>query len=1383
MRLFILTALAAATASAQCYQFAGGGVTLKINITSINTQLGPTNVAGGASTTYAFSSDNSFSAGSSTLTSQSLFDGTATVQYLMLGSTSTTTFQIVVPSNIPKSGTGNHTWQAVMIGHGDLIPSHVFPTSFPSISAWDITSSIVDTEGTSKVTYPLAATGFCSSAGSGGSTVNGKSLGDTSDQPGGCGCGEPIDLASGNLFERVVDYQTAGPNSLSLIRYYNSFANPQSLASIWGSNWRSNFDRFLRISPTSVIAERADGRELTFALNGTSWTTDADVDVTLTNSGSTWTLVDLDDTVEKYSVVSSTQGYLQSIQARNGYTQTLSYNSTHQLTSVADSNGRSLIFNYQNSQLFSVTTPDGLTITPGILANRLLGVQYSTSPVTEQDYAYENAAFPNALTALSDERGVRYAMWTFDSKGRAITSQHAGGADLTTIAYNDTDGSRTVTGPLGAQETFKFATIQGVQKVIEDDRLATSTTPAGIMKYTYDGNGYIASITDWNGNVANFTSDSHGRLTSIVRAAGTAQARTTSVSYHPSFHLPLRIVTAGLTTSFTYDDHGEVLTRTQTDTSSNTIDPYVGQSRTWTYTWSNSLLTSVTGPRTDVNALTRFDYDSTGALTSVTNALGQVVKITQHSPGGSPLTVVNENGVTSTLLYDGRQRLLSRTLVTSGGSFTTKFTYDGVGDVLSFTEADGSSVSRSYDNARRLTSITDLFAQKITYALDAAGNRTQTVIGDSSGVSRASRSDAFDALSREIKFTGGGGQVTNDGYDANGNLTRITDPLSHTSQRGFDAFDQLVKITNALSGSISISYDAHARPTSVTDANNNVTQYVYDGFGDVIQESSAARGTLVYQYNADGNLIQKTDARGVITNYSYDALDRLVSRTYPHNPAENVTRTYDEGTFGIGNLTTIQDAAGTLSRTYDERGNLLTETRITGTAALQSAFTYDAASRVVAITYPSGWSVTFTRDKMGRVTDIAATKPGGGSTKIVSGVAYQPFGPVNGLTYGNGIAETRAFDQDYRLTNIASSAEKLTYGYDAADNVLSIGDGLSAANNQTFGYDAVNRIAAASGPYGSSAYTYDPNGNRTSDSSAASTDGLGDVATFTYNQAGRLATVATSSKQLTEYSYDAFGFRVVKIGAVTGTTLYVYDRNGRLLEETDGQGHAQVDYVYLGNRPVATMQADGSVHWLHTERLGAPAVASDSNKAVVWSTTYPPFGSISTPVTIVQNLRLPGQEFDLDTGLHQNLFRNYVPAIGRYTQADPTGVHTGTNLYAYVAGNPLRWIDPSGLCSITANADVTTIEGRSEELQIPTSEWDSLSTDSQQQVELDVDAYTPYSTSLAANTLHALFVSFDAEGRALYDYIARLRGAPTLEEIETQMLNDQSDLDRVGIRG
>jgi RHS repeat-associated protein len=191
----------------------------------------------------------------------------------------------------------------------------------------------------------------------------------------------------------------------------------------------------------------------------------------------------------------------------------------------------------------------------------------------------------------------------------------------------------------------------------------------------------------------------------------------------------------------------------------------------------------------------------------------------------------------------------------------------------------------------------------------------------------------------------------------------------------------------------------------------------------------------------------------------------------------------------------------------------------------------------------------------------------------------------------------------------------------------------------------------------------------------------GAVTKLDYNQAGRLASVTAGSDPLAQYTYDAFGRRLIKAGAATGTTLFQYGASGSLLEEAGRDGVALVDYIYLDDAPVATLSpASGEVNFLHGDRLGTPRIATDSGQNTVWTASYGPFGEMSaTPGLIVQNLRLPGQEFDADTGLYHNGFRDYSPGWGRYIQSDPIGLMGGLNTYGYAGANPVRSIDRLGL--------------------------------------------------------------------------------------------------------
>ena len=181
------------------------------------------------------------------------------------------------------------------------------------------------------------------------------------------------------------------------------------------------------------------------------------------------------------------------------------------------------------------------------------------------------------------------------------------------------------------------------------------------------------------------------------------------------------------------------------------------------------------------------------------------------------------------------------------------------------------------------------------------------------------------------------------------------------------------------------------------------------------------------------------------------------------------------------------------------------------------------------------------------------------------------------------------------------------------------------------------------------------------------------------------------------YIYNAFEQRVQKVaGGVT--TQFVFDRFGHLLEEANGSGTVQKEYIWLDDLPVAMVDATtNTIYFIHTDQLGTPQKITDGSANVVWDGVYDPFGlavSVSSlwgsptqwgsftwePTTPVPtNLRFPGQYADAETALNQNWNRDYDPTIGRYIQSDPYGISSGVNTYEYVEGNPLYGADNTGL--------------------------------------------------------------------------------------------------------
>ncbi|MEQ1890558.1 MAG: RHS repeat protein, partial [Alphaproteobacteria bacterium] len=227
------------------------------------------------------------------------------------------------------------------------------------------------------------------------------------------------------------------------------------------------------------------------------------------------------------------------------------------------------------------------------------------------------------------------------------------------------------------------------------------------------------------------------------------------------------------------------------------------------------------------------------------------------------------------------------------------------------------------------------------------------------------------------------------------------------------------------------------------------------------------RGVTDIVFDARGLITQQTDARGIVSTFTYDAAGRVLTRSFPSAPAENVAYVYDAtagGNKGVGRLTSLTDASGAHAYAYDARGNVILETRTIAGLGYVTGFAYDLADNLVTLTYPSGRIVNYTRDGLGRVVGVStrlnASAP---PVTVASGITYAPFGPLTGLGFGNGIVLSQTFDPDYRLTGIAATGvQNLGYTYDTAGNVTAISDAQTTsgkpAGNQSFAYDDLNRL-------------------------------------------------------------------------------------------------------------------------------------------------------------------------------------------------------------------------------------------------------------------------------------------------------------------------------------
>ncbi|EEQ6106107.1 TPA: rhs element protein RhsB, partial [Escherichia coli] len=116
----------------------------------------------------------------------------------------------------------------------------------------------------------------------------------------------------------------------------------------------------------------------------------------------------------------------------------------------------------------------------------------------------------------------------------------------------------------------------------------------------------------------------------------------------------------------------------------------------------------------------------------------------------------------------------------------------------------------------------------------------------------------------------------------------------------------------------------------------------------------------------------------------------------------------------------------------------------------------------------------------------------------------------------------------------------------------------------------------------------------------------------------------------------------------------------------------QMDPVYTPAR---------KIHLYHCDHRGLPLALISTEGATAWCAEYDEWGNLlneENPHQLQQLIRLPGQQYDEESGLYYNRHRYYDPLQGRYITQDPIGLKGGWNLYGYQL-NPISDIDPLGL--------------------------------------------------------------------------------------------------------
>lgn len=520
------------------------------------------------------------------------------------------------------------------------------------------------------------------------------------------------------------------------------------------------------------------------------------------------------------------------------------------------------------------------------------------------------------LTGLTTPEGRR-STYGYDTVGRHTTtvdprayaatanpSQTVVASYTTTVGYNARDQIDSITDPLGNATTVTFNNLGQVATTIDANNNATAYTydDAGnttkivepgtqtpTTRATYDDNGNVEKVTDPDGRDITYVYDKANQVRTETGPLGTS-----TYTYDAAGNLATATQPGRGTIKYRWNQAGEPLL-IDYPTSADVNYRYDGRSRlrtmsdgagTETWTWDN-----FNRPRTVVRATTIDGATTNGTTSYDYNVLGQIKSST--SPGGARSYTYDDDGLLKTV---------------SGTSTTplVTYTYDRAGNPTQAANGDGSTSTRTYDNAGRLFSIktrtqSGTVTLDDTYTLDAVGN--PKVITHAAGSIAAASPGTIDTYRYDARD-----QLTDVCYAATSNTTcsaatasnRIHWEYTPAGNRTLEA-----KTNNGTTTTTTSTYDAPSGRLASTTTGANTTNYTYDAASRLTGD-----GTTTYTYNDDDRLRTQT-AAGITTTHTYDGNGRRLRSGATSSASNNFW--WDPLSY---QLTAETTNTGTLTRAY-----------------------------------------------------------------------------------------------------------------------------------------------------------------------------------------------------------------------------------------------------------------------------------------------------------------------------------------------------------------------------------------------------------------------------------------------------------------------------------
>ncbi|MDA3819004.1 MAG: hypothetical protein PF590_00810 [Candidatus Delongbacteria bacterium] len=640
------------------------------------------------------------------------------------------------------------------------------------------------------------------------------------------------------------------------------------------------------------------------------------------------------------------------------------------------------------------------------------------------------------------EKGDGYRLLDFEPAEngdfRLYSIEDSYGKQLT-LSYNQYDLPVVVTDAAGREHTFTY----------NNDRLCDSlSAPDGRTAYfAYNADKQLISSVDFAGLTTNYTYDSIGNIVTI-----NTEGKQTDFVYHYDTD-SMNMDTTGFLKRV-IDPEGR-----KTELFSSVLDS-IHLLNTFSYPDGKvkTLIVNVQTARiesfiNEEGELTEYFYDASGNLDSLHLENSSWLNLSWDSTGN--LTeIIKSNGADRSFVYNDHHKILQE-LDTNDDPIFTK-TYNAYNQLNSILLPGGEEITYGYNTNGALASVTTPEGSTFSFSYDQYGNlesftnpegNVVQIIFDTHGLTPVSYSDF-------------NGNVYDMEFDNNGRMLSITMPDGNTQSFSYNCCAQN-GITDENGNSTTVVRDATHRVLQKNWPEGYSTTWNYDEAGFIrsfetpfglqknlkynhkgqLTEINDADGSIAYDYDQHGLLTKVTDKKGNLTEFNYNSNQKLESIIDAEG--KNRQLAYDEQN-RLASLTNARNQL--LEITYNSNDDV-TEKYLNGN--LIASFNYDDNAQIISFSDSSG-TTSYTRNSRGFVTGI--TYPDGKSVSF----DHDPNGNVISVLYPGAFQVENTTDERNRINQIAWDDLAVDYDFDPAGMLLS--ESMSNGMQSTYQYNSDNTL-------------------------------------------------------------------------------------------------------------------------------------------------------------------------------------------------------------------------------------------------------------------------------------------------------------------------------------